>query len=89
MMSKMFVAVAAVLASLLFASVGSAEDASSLRKGSWPIRNGHNYQPTERELRALNQQDVTPDQARDIDRLYDELLLDNEKARKRYPTAKH
>jgi hypothetical protein len=88
-MSKTFVAVTAVLASLLLAGVGSAEDASSLRKGSWPIRNGHNNQPTERELRALNRHDVTPDQARDIDRLYDELLVDNEKARRRYPAPKH
>jgi len=41
------------------------------------------------ELRALNRQDVTPDQARDIDRLYDELLADDKKACKQYPTPKH
>jgi hypothetical protein len=83
-----FVAVA-VLGSLLLASMGSAEDALSLRKGPWPIRNGHNSQPTERGLRALNQRDVTPDQAREIDRLYNKLLADDEKARERYSTPKH
>jgi hypothetical protein len=50
------------------------EDAPPLHEGPWPIRNGLNYQPTEQELRALHQEDVTPDQAREIDRLYDQLL---------------
>jgi hypothetical protein len=88
MTSRTVFVAAAVLGSLLFASMGSADDALSLRKGSWPIRNGHNSQPTEWELRALNQRDVTPDQAREIDRLYNKLLADDENARKRYPTLK-
>ena len=50
------------------------EDAPPLHEGPWPIRNGLNYQPTEQELKALHQEDVTPDQAREIDRLYDQLL---------------
>jgi hypothetical protein len=89
MTSKTAFAVAAVLVSLLLASIGSAEDALSHRKESWPIHNGHNLQPTERELRALNQQDVTPDQVREIDRLYNRLMADDEKARKRYLTPNH
>jgi hypothetical protein len=52
----------------------NAENAPLIHEGPWPIRNGHNYQPTEHELRALHQEDVTPDQAREIDRLYDQLL---------------
>ena len=51
-----------------------AEGAPPLHKGPWPIRNGLNYQPNEQELRALHQEDVTPGQAREIDRLYDQLL---------------
>jgi uroporphyrinogen-III synthase len=56
-----------------------AEGVSPLHSGSWPIHNGRNYQPTEDELRALHLQDVTPDQAREIDRLYDQLLAGSEK----------
>lgn len=78
----------AVLASLMFTSIGSAEDAPSFRKGSWPIRNGHNYQPTRQELRDLDRKDVTSEEAREIDRLYDELMTDSEKSGKRYPASK-
>jgi hypothetical protein len=51
----------------------------------WPIENGHNHQPTQQELEALHMQDVTPDQAREIDRLYEQLLSGNEKLRNRHP----
>ena len=84
MSSKIVFGVALALASLL-----PANDAPSLHKGPWPIRDGRNYQPTERELRALHQEDVTPDQAREIDRLYDQLLASSEKVRSRHPAAKH
>jgi hypothetical protein len=63
-----------VVASLLLANIGFAEEASPINKGAWPIRNGHNYQPTQHELKALHVEDVTPGQAREIDRLYDQLL---------------
>jgi hypothetical protein len=81
MSSKIVFGVALALASLLLADIGSAEEAPALRKGPWPIRDGHNYQPTERELRALHLEDVTPDQAREIDRLYDQLLANSERVR--------
>ncbi len=73
------------VASLLLANNGSAEDSRPLHKGLWPIRNGHNYQPTEHELRALHLEDVTPDQAREIDRLYDQLLTRSENVHNRHP----
>lgn len=41
---------------------------------SWPIQNGFNRQPTGSELRSLHEQDVPPADAREIDRLYDELM---------------
>ena len=40
----------------------------------WPIYNGFDHQPTENELRALNEQDVAPAQAKVIDKLYDQLM---------------
>jgi hypothetical protein len=81
--------IALALASLLLTKIGSAEDAAPLRKGPWPIHNGHNYQPTENELRALHREDVTPDQAREIDRLYDQFLASTEKVRNRRPAPKN
>jgi hypothetical protein len=89
MSSKIAFGVALALASLLLPNIGSAEQAPPLHKEPWPIRNGHNYQPSERELRALHLEDVTPDQAREIDRLYDQLLANSEGVRNRHPAAKH
>jgi hypothetical protein len=84
MSSKIFLGSALALASLLLANIGSAVDAPSFRKGPWPIQNGHNHQPTEQELKALHREDVTPDQAREINRLYDRLLAGS-KVRKSVP----
>jgi hypothetical protein len=84
---KILLGLALVLSSLLSVNSASAEGAPLLHKGRWPIRNGHNYQPTEHELRGLHLEDVTPDQAREIDRLYNELLANSEGARKRQPSS--
>jgi hypothetical protein len=74
MSSKTIFGAALVVSSLLLANVGYAEQVPPVHKGPWPIRNGRNYQPTENGLRSLHLQDITPDQAREIDRLYGELL---------------
>jgi hypothetical protein len=74
MSSKTIFSVVLVVSSLLLANVGYADQAPPVHKGAWPIRNGHNYQPTENELRSSHLQDVTPDEAREIDRLYNQLL---------------
>ncbi|HTO67805.1 MAG TPA: hypothetical protein VMM15_41835 [Bradyrhizobium sp.] len=71
------------------AVAASAGVAPPLHNGPWPIRNGRNHQPTENELRALHLQDVTPDQAHDIDRLYGQLLAESEDVRDRHHTLKH
>jgi hypothetical protein len=63
-----------VVSSLLLANVGYAQQALPLHGGPWSIRNGHNYQPTENELRSSHIQDITPDEAREIDGLYNQLL---------------
>ena len=74
MSSKAIFGAALVVSSSLLANVGYAEQVPPVHKGPWPIRNGRNYQPTENELRSSHLEDVTPDQAREIDRLYSELL---------------
>jgi hypothetical protein len=82
------VSVTLVLALWFWSGVGTAEEAASLRKGPWPVRDGRNYQPTERELEDMDRHDVRPDEAREIDRLYDELMSGDEKVSKRYPPPK-
>jgi hypothetical protein len=89
MSSKTILKIALALALLLPVNSASAEGAPLLHEGRWPIRNGHNYQPTEHELRSLHLEDVTPDQAREIDRLYNELLANSEGGRKRHPVSEH
>ena len=74
MSRKTIFGLALVILSLLLANVGYAEQAPLVRKGPWPIRNGHNYQPTANDLRSSHLQDVTPGESREIDRLYDQLL---------------
>jgi len=54
---------------LAAASPGYAEDAR-LHPGPWPIWHWHNHQPTQRQLDALHKSDVTPEESREIDRLY-------------------
>jgi hypothetical protein len=83
MSKNVLLKVAATLASLLLASIGSAEGTPQLHNGPWPMRNGRNYQPTENELKGLHLKDATPDDAREIDRLYDPLLASSEKVRNR------
>ena len=55
------------------AQPGAAQEGPLLHE-AWPIQNGIKHQPTRAELRALHEQDVPANDAREIDRLYDELL---------------
>jgi hypothetical protein len=60
----------------LLGQPGIAQERPSLHP-SWPIQNGFNRQPTQNDLRALHGQDVSPNDARELDRLYDELMSNN------------
>jgi hypothetical protein len=83
MSNKVVRACVLVAALSILAEPGVARDAPPLHQGPWPIYNGFNHQPTEDELRALHQQDVTPDQAHEIDRLYDQLLSNSDRVLRR------
>jgi hypothetical protein len=85
MLNKVVRACALVAALSILAKPGVARDVPPLHQGSWPIYNGFNHQPTQDKLRALHQQDVTPDQALEIDRLYDQLLSSSEEILRQHP----
>jgi hypothetical protein len=85
MSNKVVCACALVAAPSILAQPGVAKDAPPLHQGPWPIYNGFNHQPTQDGLGALHQQDVPPDQAHDIDRLYDQLLSSSEKILRQHP----
>jgi hypothetical protein len=79
MSNKGVFACALVAALSLPVQRGVAQDLPPFHRGPWPIHNGFNHQPTQNELRALHHEDVTPDEAREVDRLYDQLLPGSEK----------
>jgi hypothetical protein len=80
-MSGKFVFACALVAALSFpVQRGLAQDTPPFHRAPWPIQNGFNHQPTQNDLRASHVQDVTPDEAREIDRLYDQLMSNSEKA---------
>lgn len=77
--------VCALVATLaVLAKPGMAEDAA-VHQGPWPIQHGRDQQPTQKELNADHLHDVTPDQAREVDRLYDELMSSSKKLLKEEP----
>jgi hypothetical protein len=78
MSNKVAFATALVTALSLLAPPVIAQESAAFHRGPWPIHNGFNHQPTQNELGALHLQDVTPNEARRIDRLYDQLLSDGE-----------
>src|SRR5215469_1076090 len=89
MLSKVVFGCALTVALSFLAQRGTAEGARQPHHGPWPIYDGFNHQPTQDELRALHQRDVTPDQAREIDRLYDQLLSSSEQILRQQPALVH
>jgi hypothetical protein len=85
-MSSKFVFASALVAALSIpAGLGIAKDPPPVHQGPWPIYHWLNLQPTEDELRALHEQDVTRAQAREIDRLYDQLMSGSKQILRRHP----
>lgn len=52
---------------------GSPQAAAPFHRGNWPISQGHNYQPRRDQLDARHESDVSAQEARELDRLYEEL----------------
>jgi hypothetical protein len=79
MPSKLVCVCALAVALAIPPNLGIARDGPRPHVPPWPIYNGFDHQPTENELRALHEQDVTPAQADEIDKLYDQLMSADKK----------
>jgi hypothetical protein len=82
MSHKTLIAFALVGALSFLTEPGIAQNRSSVHEGQWPVQGGFNRQPTG------DSQDVSPDQAREIDRLYDQLLSTGDKTQPRLKRAR-
>jgi Spy/CpxP family protein refolding chaperone len=85
-MLKIAIACASGAALLFLGTLGFAGEASPLHQGDWPIHNGHDQQPTQDQLNALDLHDVTPNQAQEVDQLYDKLMSNGERGNHRQST---
>jgi hypothetical protein len=56
---------------------------------AWPIYDWHDHQPTQDQLNTLHLRDVTPNQAREVDRLYNELESSSSRILKQEPALVH
>ena len=77
-MLKNVIACASGAALSLLGTLGFAQEALPLHQGDWPIHGWHDQQPTEDQLNAQHLQDVTPNQAQEVDRIYNKLLSNTE-----------
>jgi len=50
-----------------------AQEAPPVHRGDWPIHNRPKYQPNQDELKELDLQNVTRRDAKEVDRLYNQL----------------
>jgi len=72
-MLKLFIACASGVSLSLLATFGFAQNQPLVHQDDWPISNWHDHQPTQDELNALHRRDVTPNEAQEVDRLYNQL----------------
>jgi hypothetical protein len=89
MPSRIAIACALSGALLLVGMHGFAADAPPIHQGPWPIYDWRDHQPTQGELNANHLHDVTPNQAHEVDRLYDQLMSSSNKILKDEPALVH
>jgi hypothetical protein len=73
MLHKTIIAGAMVGAISCLAQQAIAQDSRPVHGGAWPIQNGIKHQPT----RGAVGGEFSPGQAEEVDRLYNELMLNN------------
>ena len=64
-------------------------DAPPPHPGPWPIYDWREHQPTQHELHAMHLHDVTPNEAREVDRLYDQLESSSARILRQHPALVH
>jgi hypothetical protein len=62
---------------LVAATPAGAQESVRPSQVPWPIWHGQNHQPRQDELNAQHENDVTPQESQEIDRLYEQLEQDN------------
>ena len=83
-MSSRIVIACALSAALFMGTQGFAADAP-VHPGPWPIYDWRDHQATQGELNADHLHDVTPNQAKEVDKLYNQLLSSSHKILKDEP----
>jgi Spy/CpxP family protein refolding chaperone len=66
-----------------------AKDAPVSHPGPWPIYDWRNHQPTRHQLHTMHMHDLTPNEAREVDRLYDQLESSSARILKQQPALVH
>lgn len=84
MSSKVNFASALIATLFIPPALGFAET-RPIHRGAWPIYDWLNHQPTEDELRAFHERDVSRSQAREVDRLYDQLMIMSKRNVEQHP----
>jgi len=72
-MLKFAIAGALVPAMSFLAAFAFAQGAPPVHRDDWPIHNSHKYQPTQDDLEKLDTQDITRKEAKEVNRLYNQL----------------
>jgi hypothetical protein len=88
-MSRIAFACALVSALSFLGTPGYCEGARPPHHGAWPIYDWRDHQPTQDQLNALHLHDVTPNEAQEVDRLYNELESSSSRILKQEPALVH
>ena len=88
-MSRIAFACALVSSLSLLRTPGFGEAARLPHHGAWPIYDWRDHQPTQDQLNALHLHDVTPNEAQEVDRLYNQLESSSSRILKQEPALVH
>jgi hypothetical protein len=88
-MSRIALTCTLVVALSFIGTPGFGNNARQAHHGAWPIYDWRDHQPTQDQLNALHLRDVTPNQAREVDRLYNELQSSSSRILKQEPALVH